>query len=86
MEREKFINEILNSVDGIGKVNPNDALLQKIENRINESTISSKTLWLVAASIAVLISLNILFVTSFKQNNETAKNELFVMKNNQLYN
>ena len=34
MERENFINEILNSVEGIVKVKPKEALFQKIEQRI----------------------------------------------------
>jgi hypothetical protein len=87
MEREKFINEILNSGDGIAKVTPNEVLFQKIEQRIQETTVSPRTLWLVAASIAVLIVLNLLLISgkpSLKES-EMASLEHSINKSNQLY-
>ncbi|WP_395062850.1 hypothetical protein [Flavobacterium sp.] len=88
MEREDFINQILSSVDGITKVNPSDNLYHGIEQRItNETKISSRTLWLVAASIVVLISLNILLLNDkFKPiQSEMASLERSINKSNQLY-
>lgn len=65
MEQENFIHNILNSTNGITKVNPNDELLSKIEQRINEkSVVSMRTLWLVAASIVILIGVNIIVLTT----------------------
>lgn len=87
MERENFINEILNSVDGITKVNPNEALFQKIEQRIQETTVSPRTLWLVAASIVILVTLNLLLIKGkpFTSESEIASMEYSINKSNQLY-
>lgn len=87
MERENFINEILNSVDGIAKVTPNEVLFQKIEQQIQETTVSPRTLWLVAASIAVLIALNLLLISGKPSSGESemASLEHSINKSNQLY-
>lgn len=87
MEREKFINEILNSVDGIAKATPNEVLFHKIEQRIQETTVSPRTLWLVAASIAVLIAINLLLISGKPSSGESeiASLEHSINKSNQLY-
>ena len=87
MEREEFINHVLNSVDEITKITPNEAVLKRIEFRINESKISKKSLWLVAASIVVLISLNIVILKDNFSNDKTAiiSLEQVINQNNQLY-
>jgi hypothetical protein len=87
MEKEDFINKVLNSVDGITKVTPSDAIFQKIEKRIDETTISINTLWLIAASIVVLISFNLILLngkSNFKDS-EMASLERSINKSNQLY-
>lgn len=87
MEKEDFINRILNSVDGISTATPNDVVFQKIENKINENKISTSTLWLVAASIVVLISFNIALLNEKFNDNETemASLEQSINRSNQLY-
>lgn len=87
MEREDFINKVLNSTDGITKVIPNDAIFLKIEKRIDETTISLRTIWLVAASIMVLISFNIMLLNGKSNSNESeiASLEHSINKSNQLY-
>ncbi|WP_298117176.1 hypothetical protein [Flavobacterium sp.] len=87
MEKEDFINNILNSVDGITSVTPSDIVLQKIEQRIKESQISTRTLWLVAASIIILVSLNIILINDKSGSNESeiASLEQSINKSNQLY-
>lgn len=87
MEKEDFINNILNSVDEINSVEPNDIVLQRIEERIKESKISTRTLWLVAASIVILVSLNIILINakSSSKNTEMATFAYSIDKNNQLY-
>ena len=87
MEKEDFINKVLNSVDGITKVTPSDDIFQKIEKRIDETTISINTLWLIAASIVVLISFNLILLngkSNFKDS-EMASLERSINKSNQLY-
>jgi hypothetical protein len=87
MEKEDFINKVLNSVDRITKVTPSDAIFQKIENRIDETTISINSLWLIAASIAVLISFNLILLNgkSNLKDSEIASLERSINKSNQLY-
>lgn len=88
MERNNWITTILNSTNGITPVTPNDDLFSKIQLRIQETKISSKTLWLVAASIAVLVLLNVSIIASKSKsetNSTTAYLEMTVNKSNQLY-
>lgn len=87
MEQDKFIKNILNSTNGIIKVNPNDALLAKIHSKIEEvKPVDNTTKWLVAASIAILISLNIVLLNSKKETNSSNElSELVSTTNNQLY-
>lgn len=89
MEKETWIESILNSTNGITQVVPSDDLFSKISQRIQqEAKVSSKTVWLVAASIAVLIVLNI---TAIKSNSKSTKHsttaylEMTVNQSNQLY-
>jgi len=88
MNKETFINEILNSTNGITKVNPSDNLFSKIENQLeNKKVVSLKTLWLVAASVVVLISINVILLSSKSIRNDATLSVLAKSfnKNNQLY-
>jgi len=89
MERNNWITSILNSTNGITQVIPDDDLFAKIQRRIRqENKVSPKTLWLVAASIAVLVMLNfsvLAFKSKQKTSSTTAYLEMTVNKSNQLY-
>lgn len=86
MEKETFINAILNSTNGMTKVHPNADLLSKIEKRIQEKKpVSSATLWLVAASIVVLISINVGIMNSRHTPEEASTLAATITKSNQLY-
>lgn len=88
MEQEEFIHAILNSTNGMAHVNPSDDLLSKIELRISEkSVVPMKTLWLVAASIVVLISINVVVLASKSSTSSSTASELepSIHKSNQLY-
>ena len=89
MERNNWIETILNSPNGITPVAPSDDLFSKIQQRIQlERKVSSKTVWLVAASIAVLVMLNfsiLAFKSKEKTSSTTAYLEMTVNKSNQLY-
>ena len=88
MEKQNWIATILNSTNEITKVAPGDDLLLKIQLRIQQETkVSTKTLWLVAASIVILLMLNVTALNS-KSNSKKDANaylEMTVDKNNQLY-
>lgn len=89
MERNNWIENILNSTNGFTPVAPSDDLFLKIQERIQlNNKVSSKTVWLVAASIAVLVMLNfsvLAFKSKEKASSTTAYLEMTVNKSNQLY-
>jgi hypothetical protein len=88
MEQEEFIHAILNSTNGMAHVNPSDDLLSKIELRISEkSVVPMKTLWWVAASIVVLISINVVVLATKSTLSSSTSSELeqSIHKSNQLY-
>lgn len=77
MEKENWINEILSSTDQIVKVLPSDGLYAKIQSQIQQQkTIETKWVWLAAASMVLLVSINIKVVfnelKSEKKNQEKA--------------
>lgn len=88
METENWINEILQSTEGMQPAVPNDALFSKITKRIQEeNTIAPQWIWLAAASIAILVSINVKLVF-FKSQKEKSATELYaasLTKSNQLY-
>jgi len=74
MEKENWINEILSSTDKIVKVLPSDGLYAEIQSQIQQQKIvETKWVWLAAASMLLLVSLNIKMVS----------NELKLEKKNQ---
>lgn len=87
MEKENWINEILNNTKGIMKVAPDEELFSKIQNRI-QNNVSTQTLWLAAASIAILLALNISAIGGSKSKKEDTMEVALsysLNKSNQLY-
>ena len=88
MKKEDFIENILNSTNGITKVNPNEDLLSKIQAKLeDEKPAEGYTKWLVAASILILVSLNIgiLSNTNQKSSQNHELSDLVKTTDNQLY-
>ena len=89
MEKDNWIENVLNSTSGLTQVVPSDDLLTKIQQKIKQqNTVSSKTVWLVAASIAVLVMINITVLKAKnKQNTKTTTTylESTLNQSNQLY-
>jgi geranylgeranyl pyrophosphate synthase len=89
MEKENWIESILNSTNGMTAVIPSDVLFSKIQQRMRQQDkVSPKTLWLVAASIAFLVMLNfsaLVFKSKEKISSTTTYLEMTVNKSNQLY-
>ncbi|MFN7676226.1 hypothetical protein [Flavobacterium sp.] len=88
MEKENWISTILNSINGITKVSPSDDLFFKIQNKIKRNNVSPKTVWLVAASIAILVLLNFtLLATKTKESSTTTTTYLenTLNQSNQIY-
>ena len=87
MEKEEWISEVLNSTEGMVKISPDDALFFKIQNRINDTKLSSRWIWLAAASFLILVSLNMKFVFG-EANSKESQTEVLastIAKSNQLY-
>ena len=89
MEKDNYIETILNSANGITKVTPSDDLFSRIELKIQSTTkVSGKTIWLVAASVTVLLTINISVIM---KNKVTSKDKIeaslasTLNKSNQLY-
>lgn len=89
MEKESFINDILNSTNGMTKVHPNADLFSKIERRLQvKATVPASTLWLVAASVVVLIGINVGIMNSREVTDDTTSTVTLatsISKSNQLY-
>lgn len=88
MKKEDFITAVLNSTNGMTQVAPAEDLYFKIERRINSTeVVSLSTLWMVAASIAVLVTLNISLLNNYNstETSELSGLEQSINKNNQLY-
>jgi len=89
MEQETWIQNILNSTNGIATVTPDDALWTKINTKIQQQRyVAPKTVWLIAASIAILVILNISLLKTKTQVKTAAPTSYFVNtlnKSNQLY-
>ena len=81
-QKEKWIESTLNAESFVDKTQPSDALLAKlraIPSRINEASvfIPKKKVWAVAASVAVLVCLNIYSTSNYKSSKETlSQNEV----------
>lgn len=88
MKKEDFINAVLNSTNEMTQVTPEEDLYLKIERRINnKEVVSINTLWMVAASIAVLIMLNVTLLNKYNsaKTSELSSLEHSINKSNQLY-
>lgn len=88
MKKEDFITAVLNSTNGMTQVAPAESLYFKIENRIDKKeVVALNTLWMVAASVFVLITINFMLITNFRK---SSSSEMIVLEQtinptNQLY-
>ncbi|MGL2964606.1 hypothetical protein ACSVH2_12360 [Flavobacterium sp. RSB2_4_14] len=89
MEQENWIENILNSTNGMTTVIPSDDLFSKIQQKIKkQNKVAPKTVWLVAASIAVLVLLNITLLKSKSKEEKITTTVYFentLNQSNQLY-
>lgn len=62
-KKEQWLNDVMGSLDGMERADPNPFLFAKIEHRIQQASarlayVPARTVWLVAASFALLALLN----------------------------
>ncbi|MGA9639032.1 hypothetical protein [Flavobacterium sp.] len=89
MEKENWINEIIDSTNQIVQVLPSDGLYAKIQSQMNvQKTLDTKWVWLAAASIVVLASINIkIIMTEIQSEKDSEKTALVasISDTNQFY-
>ena len=89
MENLNRINEILNSSNNIMKVVPNDDLFEIIKDKINNQKEIMPVKWLfaIAATLLLLMLLNIEVIRSKIYNSNTKKQIIAesISKSNELY-
>lgn len=87
MEKENWINEIIDSSSQIVKVLPDESLFLRIQKEMDlQKSVSKEWLWLVAASILILLFLNFRVIDKTKYSHDTNESlEIFVSSSNQLY-
>lgn len=89
MEKETFVEQVLNSVNGISTVLPSDELWHRIEVRLREkSVVPLYKIVMVAASVAILLCINVIAVTKTTRQSTVspvAALESFISKSNHLY-
>ena len=84
-EKEKWIEDVFQSMKGSQRAKPRRELLANIENRIRFSEAKIVTIrqsrYGVAAAVLILV-LNLFALHQFTQNNELRDNEMFVSTQN----
>jgi hypothetical protein len=87
MEKELWIETVIESSTGIPRVLPDKALFAKIRNRIQNQNVPIRLVYLAAASLLVLISLNVKIVVAKSANEKsgTAVVAKYLSRSNQLY-
>jgi hypothetical protein len=89
MDKDKWIDEVLNSTQNISRVAPRESLVEAIQYKIRAEKTDVKTVWMVAASVAILVMLNITAISFYQHSSSTeratAATDNPFSSNNQLY-
>lgn len=88
MEKEHWIQTIMNSTNGISAVMPSDDLLANIQLKIKQQEkVAPTTVWWIAASITVLVTLNVALLQKAKTRDNSTNSYLehTLNQSNQLY-
>lgn len=90
MNKEKWINEIINSLDDVKSAEVNPFLYTKILQKIgscNSEYTPMKLVWLAAASFALLLLLNFKVIKTSTSSSKKTKTEVQTIANSyQLFN
>ncbi|WP_309641571.1 hypothetical protein [Flavobacterium sp.] len=87
MEQEHWINEVLESTNGMTPAIPDAKLFARIQAKIQTDNIPMRWVWMAAATLLLLVSLNITLVFSKPKKEKTATEVMasYLSKSNQLY-
>ncbi|MCX6279114.1 MAG: hypothetical protein NT004_13615 [Bacteroidetes bacterium] len=88
--KEKWINETMGALDGIRRAHVNPELIDGFTTKIihqkqKTSKIRPAVLWRVAATLAILISLNILGAIYYRQSYNTSQETTKAVASEYLY-
>ena len=80
--KQNWIDETLESTQGIKSIGISESLRKRLENIPSEvevfnKTIPMKAVWLAAASIALLLTVNVIAVKKDKTSSETQQSSLY---------
>jgi len=84
MNKEKWINEVMNSLDDVKSAEANPFLYNKILNKIGSGALEYtpiKLVWLAAASFALLVVLNFSIIKKSDSAQSNSKNEVETLAN-----
>lgn len=93
MEKKDWIEEVMNSTEGMQKLSPSEGMYDAIQTKLYEqkTQMPQRTVWIAAASILLLATLNVITIKKVftKQDTQTTKTigvgESPLYVNNQLY-
>lgn len=76
--KEKWINEIENSLDGIRQAEPKSFFYTRLKQRLanREEYIPSRFIWLTSVSLALVLLLNVFVLSASKSSKNTESGEL----------
>lgn len=84
MNKQQWVEQVLNSTNQLKRAEAPDSLWQKIQQTIEEETnkivlVPKRTVWVAAASVILLIMLNIIAIQHYKpQSAETSPVESLI--------
>lgn len=85
MEKDKWIEEVLNSTNKIKKVAPPEGLLDSILQAAQQGSVPARMVWIAAASIAALVALNLAIIKSGSPDKTENNSASMFYTDNQLY-
>jgi len=84
-KKDQWTNEVLNSLDGIQKAVPDDALLSRVMSQISENSLMPKwKIGVAAVAAAMLIALNIYALNINDQQTQNQTSSEYISLSNDL--
>ena len=93
MEKQRWIEEVMSSTEGMQKLTPSEGMYDAIQAKLYEqkTQMPQRTVWIAAASVVLLATLNIVTIKKVFSKGEpqatekTQDSESPLYVNNQLY-
>lgn len=87
MEKKEWIEEVINSTEGMRKLTPRESMYDAIQAKLykQEKQVPQKTVWIAAASIVLLATLNIITIKKVFSKEEIQKTSITEVSESPLY-